>query len=58
MYSVADRVVIKGAAYSQAVDYLRPGGSLMAVGLPAKSTLDASIFFTVFKVRHITNSYT
>jgi propanol-preferring alcohol dehydrogenase len=46
-----------GAAYSQAVDYLRPGGSLMAVGLPAKSTLDASIFFTVLKNINIIGSY-
>jgi alcohol dehydrogenase, propanol-preferring len=39
-----------GVAYQQAVDYLRPGGTLMAVGLPGKATLDASIFFTVLKV--------
>jgi alcohol dehydrogenase, propanol-preferring len=43
-----------GAAYSQAVDYLRPGGTLMAVGLPGKATLDASIFFTVFKASSCT----
>lgn len=36
--------------YVQAVDYLRPGGTLMAVGLPANATLDASIFWTVLKV--------
>ena len=41
--------------YTEAVDYLRSGGKLMAVGLPAKATLDASIFFTVFKVRSIAN---
>jgi propanol-preferring alcohol dehydrogenase len=40
-----------GAAYQQAVDYLRSGGTLMAVGLPGEATLNASIFFTVFKVR-------
>ncbi|PFH49871.1 hypothetical protein AMATHDRAFT_62258 [Amanita thiersii Skay4041] len=45
------------AAYSQAVDYLRSGGSLMAVGLPAKATLDAPIFFTVFKSISILGSY-
>lgn len=39
-----------GAAYQQAIDYLRPGGTLMAVGLPGEATLNASIFFTVFKV--------
>ena len=41
--------------YTEAVDYLRSGGKLMAVGLPAKATLDASIFFTVFKVVLIAN---
>jgi propanol-preferring alcohol dehydrogenase len=39
-----------GAAYKQAVEYLRPGGTLMAVGLPGQATLEASIFFTVTKV--------
>jgi propanol-preferring alcohol dehydrogenase len=39
-----------GAAYQQAIDYLRPGGTLMAVGLPGEAKLEASIFFTVFKV--------
>ncbi|OJA11847.1 hypothetical protein AZE42_04070 [Rhizopogon vesiculosus] len=37
------------SGYTQAVDYLRPGGTLMAVGLPGKAKLEASIFFTVFK---------
>ncbi|KZT25766.1 GroES-like protein [Neolentinus lepideus HHB14362 ss-1] len=46
-----------GAAYSQAVDYLRNGGTLMAVGLPGKATLDASIFFTVYKGISILGSY-
>lgn len=38
------------SGYTQAVDYLRPGGTLMAVGLPGEAKLEASIFFTVFKV--------
>ncbi|TFK98277.1 GroES-like protein [Pterulicium gracile] len=46
-----------GAAYAQAIDYLRTGGKLMAVGLPGKATLDASIFFTVFKSISIIGSY-
>ncbi|KAF5389319.1 hypothetical protein D9757_003472 [Collybiopsis confluens] len=46
-----------GSGYRQAVDYLRPGGTLMAVGLPGKSTLEASIFFTVFKSISILGSY-
>ena len=36
--------------YAQAVDYLRPGGTLMAVGIPADAKLEASIFWTVIKV--------
>ncbi|KDR79982.1 hypothetical protein GALMADRAFT_242163 [Galerina marginata CBS 339.88] len=45
------------SGYTQAVDYLREGGHLMAVGLPAKATLDASIFFLVFKSLTIHGSY-
>ncbi|ESK84817.1 mannitol-1-phosphate dehydrogenase [Moniliophthora roreri MCA 2997] len=45
------------SGYTQAIDYLRPGGTLMAVGLPGKATLDASIFFTVFKSIKILGSY-
>nr|BAM20943.1 mannitol-1-phosphate dehydrogenase [Pholiota nameko] len=45
------------AGYAQAIDYLRENGHLMAVGLPAKATLDASIFFTVFKSITIHGSY-
>lgn len=45
------------SGYEQAVDYLRSGGTLMAVGLPGKSTLNASIFFTVFKSISILGSY-
>jgi D-arabinose 1-dehydrogenase-like Zn-dependent alcohol dehydrogenase len=40
------------AAYQQAVDYLRPGGRLMAVSLPPKATIDASVYSIVNKVRH------
>ena len=39
-----------GNPYTQAINYLRPGGTLMAVSLPGEATLDASIFFTVVKV--------
>ncbi|KAH9939548.1 GroES-like protein [Amylocystis lapponica] len=46
-----------GAAYAQAIDYLRPGGTLMVVGLPARATLDADIFFTVTKSISILGSY-
>lgn len=44
-------------AYEQAVDYLRPGGTLMAVGLPAHASLTADIFFTVTKSINILGSY-
>ncbi len=46
-----------GAAYAQAVDYLRMGGTLMVVGLPAKANLSADIFFTVVKSISILGSY-
>lgn len=45
------------SGYAQAIDYLRENGRLMAVGLPGKATLDASIFFTVFKSITIHGSY-
>ncbi|KAI0090404.1 GroES-like protein [Irpex rosettiformis] len=45
------------AAYEQAVDYLRPGGTLMAVGLPGHATLNAGIFQTVVKSINIQGSY-
>lgn len=45
------------AAYEQAVDYLRPGGTLVAVGLPGGGKLAADIFFTVFKSIKIVGSY-
>jgi propanol-preferring alcohol dehydrogenase len=45
------------SGYEQAVDYLRSGGTLMAVGLPGTAKLQASIFFTVFKSLNIKGSY-
>jgi propanol-preferring alcohol dehydrogenase len=47
----------QSAGYAQAIDYLRENGRLMAVGLPGKATLNASIFFTVFKSITIHGSY-
>ncbi|KIP06462.1 hypothetical protein PHLGIDRAFT_128263 [Phlebiopsis gigantea 11061_1 CR5-6] len=44
-------------AYEQAVDYLRPGGTIMVVGLPARASLNADIFFTVTKSISILGSY-
>ncbi|KAI0737890.1 GroES-like protein [Daedaleopsis nitida] len=45
------------AAYAQAIDYLRMGGTLMVVGLPARASLSADIFFTVVKSINIIGSY-
>ena len=44
-------------AYEQEIDYLRPGGTLMVVGLPARASLNADIFFTVTKSISILGSY-
>ena len=44
-------------AYEQAIDYLRPGGTLMVVGLPGHGKLAADIFFTVTKSISILGSY-
>jgi len=44
-------------AYEQAIDYLRPGGTLMVVGLPGHGKLSADIFFTVTKSISILGSY-
>ncbi|KAJ7671394.1 chaperonin 10-like protein [Mycena polygramma] len=45
------------SGYKQAIEYLRGGGTLMAVGLPGNAALEASIFFTVFKSISILGSY-
>jgi len=48
---------VQSAAYEQAIDYLRPGGSLMVVGLPAKAQIGAPIFWTVAKGISILGSF-
>ncbi|KAI9436127.1 GroES-like protein [Russula earlei] len=45
------------SAYEQAIDYLRPGGSLLVVGLPGQAQIGASIFWTVVKSINIIGSY-
>jgi len=45
------------SGYKQAIEYLRGGGTLMAVGLPGNASLEASIFFTVYKSISILGSY-
>jgi hypothetical protein len=47
----------QSSGYEQAIDYLRAGGTLCAVGLPGQAKLNASIFFTVFKALNIVGSY-
>ncbi|KAI0346664.1 GroES-like protein [Trametopsis cervina] len=44
-------------AYEQAIDYLRPGGNLMVVGLPARASINADIYYTVTKSINIIGSY-
>lgn len=44
------------AAYEQALEYLRPRGTLVAVGLPT-ADIKANVFWTVFKALKITGSY-
>ncbi|KAF8587190.1 GroES-like protein [Ramaria rubella] len=44
-------------AYQQAIEYLRCGGTLVVVGLPAGAKLGADIFFTVYKSISIIGSY-
>ncbi|KZV65771.1 GroES-like protein [Peniophora sp. CONT] len=45
------------SGYEQAIEYLREGGTLVAVGLPGAAKLNASIFFTVLKSINIVGSY-
>lgn len=45
------------AAYEQALDYIRPRGSLVAVGLPGDTDIKANVFFTVFRSVRIVGSY-
>lgn len=49
-------VAASESAYTQAVDYLRPGGTLVVVGMP-NAPLDANTFWTVFKSIRIQGSY-
>ena len=48
---------VQSSAYEQAVDYLRPGGTLLVVGLPGKAQIGAPIFWTVVKGISILGSY-
>ncbi|KAL8277108.1 hypothetical protein RQP46_010536 [Phenoliferia psychrophenolica] len=46
-----------GAAYDEALEYLRPHGTLVAVGLPPDTYIKANVFWTVFKALRIVGSY-
>jgi len=43
--------------YEQALEYLRPRGTLVAVGLPSDTKIKADVFFTVFDSKRIIGSY-
>ncbi|GAA5840397.1 hypothetical protein JCM5353_004391, partial [Sporobolomyces roseus] len=45
------------AAYEQALEYIRPTGTLVAVGLPPDTFIKANVFFTVFYSKRIIGSY-
>ena len=45
-----------GAAYNEALEYLRPHGTLVAVGLPPDTYIKANVFWTVFKSLRIVGS--
>lgn len=49
-------VAAHSSAYEQAVDYLRPGGTLVVVGMP-NAPIGANVFWTVFKTIKIVGSY-
>ncbi|GAA5902701.1 hypothetical protein JCM5296_001261 [Sporobolomyces johnsonii] len=45
------------AAYEQALEYLRPSGTLVAVGLPPDSFIKTNVFWTVLRNIRIVGSY-
>ncbi|GAA5978432.1 hypothetical protein JCM5350_001165 [Sporobolomyces pararoseus] len=45
------------AAYEQALEFVRPTGVLVAVGLPPDTYIKANVFFTVFHSKKIVGSY-
>ncbi|GAA6026975.1 hypothetical protein JCM8097_006009 [Rhodosporidiobolus ruineniae] len=46
-----------GAAYNEALEYIRPHGTLVAVGLPPDTYIKANVFWVVFKALRIVGSY-
>jgi propanol-preferring alcohol dehydrogenase len=45
------------AAYEQAMEYIRPHGVVVAVGLPPDAKVKADVFFTVFHSKRLVGSY-
>ncbi|KDN44783.1 hypothetical protein RSAG8_05256, partial [Rhizoctonia solani AG-8 WAC10335] len=45
------------AGYDQALQYLRPGGTLVAVGLPPGAKINADVFWTVVRSITVKGSY-
>ncbi|KAJ1302595.1 hypothetical protein OPQ81_002912 [Rhizoctonia solani] len=45
------------AGYDQALQYLRPGGTLVAVGLPPGATINADVFWTIVRSITVKGSY-
>jgi len=46
-----------GAAYAQAMEMIRPHGTVVAVGLPPDAKISADVFFTVFLSKRLVGSY-
>ncbi|KAJ9110205.1 hypothetical protein QFC20_003057 [Naganishia adeliensis] len=45
------------SGYEQALDYIRPGGTVVAVGLPAGAKISAEVFWHVVYERKLVGSY-
>lgn len=45
------------AAYEQALEYLRPHGTCVAVGLPPDTSIQVPVFWTVFLSKRVVGSY-
>ncbi|KDQ07027.1 hypothetical protein BOTBODRAFT_149416 [Botryobasidium botryosum FD-172 SS1] len=46
-----------GKAYEQAMEYIRPHGTVVAVGLPPSAKVNADVFWTVFLSKKLVGSY-
>ncbi|KZT53662.1 GroES-like protein [Calocera cornea HHB12733] len=46
-----------GAAYEQALDYIRPHGTVVSVGLPPDAKVSADVFWTTFLEKQLKGSY-